>query len=139
MIAKAKANKAVSWVQELEYGSHKQGKGVLGDKDDGFCCLGLACETLNIPYRADASWPIKGILEESLGLLDAQGGWPVQGELVLDYLAEQEIDLGNSYISLGELNDEGMTFEQIAVMLKAIPEMYFESSVAILIKKYFAL
>lgn len=38
-------------IDALRFGKYKKGKHVLRDIDDNFCCLGVACEILNIKYN----------------------------------------------------------------------------------------
>ena len=39
-----KLNIVREWVERLESGEYEQGKGVLRDKDNKYCCLGVLCE-----------------------------------------------------------------------------------------------
>lgn len=43
------------WIEALRSGKYKQGKGELGDPDTGFCCLGVGCVVLDIPFYSGDS------------------------------------------------------------------------------------
>lgn len=40
------------WVNALRSGDYKQGTGVLRDKNDNYCCLGVACDLAGVEWRA---------------------------------------------------------------------------------------
>jgi hypothetical protein len=47
---------AVKWIEALLHGEHKQGKSKLGNKKIGFCCWGLGCYIVDLPYRSYEGW-----------------------------------------------------------------------------------
>ncbi len=40
------------WLEALESGNYKQGQGVLRSSTDEYCCLGVLCELLNLPFTS---------------------------------------------------------------------------------------
>lgn len=96
-----KAIKAV-WVEALRSGRYKQGVYRLrGSK--GFCCLGVLCD-----------------LGEQKAWVESSGGWGYQaGEAVSYYELPERIQArvglsGEEVCTLGQMNDGGVSFEQIA-------------------------
>lgn len=66
------------WVQALRYGNYKQGRDLLCDKNDNYCCLGVLCD---IAER-------KGIVESH----KPAGNYPTQfGENRNDGLLPKEV------------------------------------------------
>lgn len=45
------------WIKALRSGKYKQAKGQF-QKEDGYCCLGVACRVIN---KTDLNTPLKGI------------------------------------------------------------------------------
>src|SRR5258708_2356684 len=43
-----------AWVKALRSGEYRQGNFMLRPTDDTYCCLGVACEVAQLPYRANA-------------------------------------------------------------------------------------
>ena len=44
-----------NWIKALRSGDYKQGEGCLyNNKDDSFCCLGVACDLFQVPYNKSA-------------------------------------------------------------------------------------
>lgn len=39
------------WIESLRSGKYKQGYGLLRDINDNYCCLGVACDILNIKHE----------------------------------------------------------------------------------------
>jgi hypothetical protein len=57
MISKEQQSKnAIEWIENLLYGKFKQGKGKLGNEEEGFCCWGLLCYTLKKEYDPLDEW-----------------------------------------------------------------------------------
>lgn len=113
------------WLQALESGQYKQGKDVLRDDEDCFCCLGVACD-LFIPETVDQGgygyWYGEGAdcedsvapksVVEKLHLLSQNGK-----------IAGRDEYEPNS--CLAQLNDNGQTFKQIAAFIRENPEKIF--------------
>jgi hypothetical protein len=45
---------AEKWVAALRSGKYKQGKGLLRDRHNNYCCLGVLCEILDTPHSLGA-------------------------------------------------------------------------------------
>ena len=101
------------WLQALESGAYKQTKDHL-KKDNGFCCLGIACEVskkeLNLKIEED---------DVKLGIIYYSGRSSTLPVRVIKYFGFRD-DIGkfdsmiDGYSSLAEMNDEGLSFKEIA-------------------------
>lgn len=115
-------NAALKWLKALRSGYYKQGKGHLND-GDAFCCLGVACELYRREHSLEMSMDGEGIVSydgekfllphkvmEWLELSTPEGDW-----------------LGDEFAcdSLADLNDSGLSFEDIAKVIEAAPEGLF--------------
>jgi hypothetical protein len=109
-------NKAMQLVKALRSGEYEQGKGVLVNDEDQFCCLGVACniskQDLEWVKRPWGTWYIGEectILPKSIQ--KEFGFYSVMGKRS-DY---KSLEIGyKKYSSLARANDGGCTFEQIA-------------------------
>jgi hypothetical protein len=117
------------WITALRSGKYTQGKGCLHNTE-GFCCLGVAAKEfltddvvvaeVTDKYDIDyASWSYDTEDEmapdhvmKALGLYDSNGSSRTNDDLMM----------------LTHLNDEGITFEQIAGIIEANPENYFREN-----------
>ena len=109
---KEQAANAFKWIRALRRTKVKQGIGLLGDKDRGYCCLGYGCKLLHIPYAYQAMFSED--FRAAVGLRTVNGKAP---------MAPLE--------SLTRLNDvRGHTFKQIGDHLLAHTDEYFEYEVA---------
>lgn len=146
---------SIKWIEELQSGKHKQGRGQLGDLHQGFCCLGLAC-SLIIPNDYNPFDGIEYSLKDKLGLLEDTGS--VDG--VSDAMYQTEVtdiptNVGDGqkrpyikitnnkrteYVAcLTKANDDHkLSFRRIAGLLKRHPERFFIANVAKGVKKYFS-
>lgn len=123
------------WVDALRSGDYTQGKGYL-HQNDTYCCLGVLCD-----LRDDVMWEdlerVSGVnyavpvdnkdwtssamlphtLADKLGLTDGEVTIPLvpfMGEMLLtDWVVACETG-----ITLAALNDEGLTFDQIADLIE---------------------
>lgn len=96
------------WLQALETTTAKQGTKRLGDAARGFCCLGIGCEVLDIPYDPDEGMSM--VFQKRVGLRFANG-LPVSHQP-----------------SLARLNDHHMMpFAKIAAHLRAHMFEYFKT------------
>ena len=114
------------WVEELRSGRYRQGTGRLRDTDNKFCCLGVACdlffrttgkgrwvpqlETSSFTFMvddngSDVALP-KGV-RDWLGLASASGGM------------KQRIHNGVTRQSLTNINDDGVSFDEIANIIES--------------------
>jgi len=105
------------WVEALESGKYQQGAQYLC-RDNKFCCLGVACEVLERPkevkdgvvfYDRCCSWMENNF--DLMGLRDKSGAYGEQNEQILD---------------LSKLNDEGMSFKDIAAFIRENEKAIFK-------------
>lgn len=90
------------WLEALRSGNYKQGRGVLRNKEDEFCCLGVLCD----------------VAEPDKWKLTQMGSWRCSefckffpGEYLIDD-AEMEVEFSRD---LAKLNDSGLyNFNDIA-------------------------
>lgn len=97
-----------TWLQALETTTAKQGTGRLGSSSDGFCCLGLGCSVLDVPYYSGA--PRSETFARRVGLRTANG--------------EALFDASESLVSLND--HRKFPFAQIAARIRAYMELYFK-------------
>lgn len=113
---------ADKWVAELRSGKWKQGKNALKvrkpHEKTGYCCLGVACEISGIkPIKTDdGKWEYDGVyvvlpdsIKKKIGIKIRSGGF---------YLG-----MGLGEQSLASLNDNGLTFNQIADVIDHFAEV----------------
>lgn len=106
------------WVQRLESEKDTQAKGRL-KKGPGFCCLGVLCD-MYIEETGLAKWvgdkfSIKGNIERlSTYLPGVVREWAGIFHSNPYYTAE----MSDERITLARLNDDGLTFPQIAEKIK---------------------
>ena len=108
------------WLEALESGKYQQGKNKLHSADDKFCCLGVACKLFsdNPPvltntvigyvykYEDEVNYlPLS--LVEKLKLYSNNGANRADGRCLSIY------------------NDEGVSFLEIAQMVRANPSHFF--------------
>jgi hypothetical protein len=135
------------WVAELRSGNHKQAVGRLTRIDEegnkSHCCLGLLCDIvkdeLGLAVRDDESgivWyneesgVLPPVVQDAVGLKETSAGVPTY-EFSLDPTRETIFDPADEFIGelkvecfhLASLNDDGLTFDQIADIIEwAEPE-----------------
>ena len=69
------AANAIKWIDRLT--RYKKTTGTL-ERDGKYCCLGVACKTLGVPYEVGETW--KPDLSEVLGMYDDEGEFYLKGE-----------------------------------------------------------
>lgn len=144
---------AALWVEDLLSGDYPQGKGKLRRMDngeDGFCCLGVACETFSkatgkgewVWNEVDSYWLFRiqtDVVEseDENYLPDEVVRWLGfrEGNNVANFDADSlrtKFDDHSVYISDGPIDDlaavndrQGATFELIARIVKAEPKGLF--------------
>lgn len=112
------AQNAVIWIDELLTTEKKQGNGTLGSELFGFCCLGVGCTILNIPFSSNsASSP----------------------ELKVETGMREYSDTSDKYeVRLSWLNDtEEYSFKKIGKIMQDNLKVYFKPEVAERIKILF--
>lgn len=97
------------WLDALRSGKYKQGKGLLRDRNDCFCCLGVLCDV------AGMRW-IPGATED----------YAPAGQSIYMPTPKQREELGLSFevaAHFSKRNDNGNTFRDIAHEIETlIPE-----------------
>ena len=116
------------WIEALESGDYKQDTGWL-KTDKGHCCLGVAEEVFNGKKTWTSSRIIKCGLEERRIFRSGENNEGVASLEIINKLGlynEEGAKADNGILkSLSSLNDNGMTFKEIAKMLRDYPEDYF--------------
>ena len=125
-IIKEKASKAVLWINRLATTRVKQGTGQLGDRSNGYCCLGYGCKILGIKfYSQDAD--NRGFMEQ-VGMMSLGGNF--------DNPMVELDENNNDATSLIDLNDDhGFSFRRISTVIKKKVDEIFEQDVALEIYK----
>lgn len=132
------------WIEALLSGDYKQGKGVLRNNRDEYCCLGVLCDIMS--DEVDGQWTgqhspgdtekkfvvgegdefqyvtaglPKVITEatgiEPLGYFPESGEHDGRGDALFRKVTTSD---GGEYQSLSSMNDEGETFEEIARVIE---------------------
>lgn len=112
------------WIEALESNKYEQGDSQLKTSSGKFCCLGVACDLL----------VKKGVVEEYIHNDtsyykmpdEVSGDYEVLSKGIAEYLGiERNPDIkvedeyyGPDYVDIATLNDEGMTFPEIAKLIK---------------------
>lgn len=110
-----------AWIVALRSGSYAQTTKTLHCTTGGFCCLGVAVNITGVVWEE-----IQGAVQfmnceenPEAGVLDAKF-------VKLYALRSANGKAGEpGFDCLTELNDSGMTFEEIATVLETTPEQYF--------------
>lgn len=116
------------WVRALRSGKYKKGKGQLridcGSGGYLYCCLGVACEALGVPYfGTDKGLPYRA--REMLGIKSPYG----------NYLAsrKRKTHIRGVSTGIGSLTEDNdrrcKSFEQIADIIESRPKDLFEEGV----------
>lgn len=138
------------WVEALESGQYKQGRGLLNQEIDGvnqYCCLGVACEVynkanpdkelcvekintqspfnevFNVLYDKESAFLPK-IVQEWLGLKSINGSY-IEGTVSItvdNKYSNTSISIDNK---LTTQNDSGKSFKEIAGLIKSNPSGLF--------------
>lgn len=120
------ARNAIKWIDGLLKTRLKQGEGQLGNKEDGYCCLGYGCVKLEIPFIFDEG--TSEIFQENVGL------FADNGNIRNTFFFIDDLEYG----SLVDLNDDAkLTFNQIAKEIKNNLDGLFVPKVASILKKHY--
>ena len=133
---------AKRWVAALRSGEFKQTRGMLhwsqSDRDEGYCCLGVACELFyrerpedlkrtidrGVIFYDGCKYSLPDLVIRSLGMvslgLNGSSGKPSDKSLMSIPGGEEDIEGW----SLSEINDKGATFEQIADLIERTPALF---------------
>jgi len=123
---------AITWLDGLLSGSYKQTSEILGTAEQGFCCWGLGCYLINVPYIPNEGW--NDNLYEYIGFNSKVGDiYPAilkNDEYSSDYEWEES--------NLAQLNDDFyMTFPEIAAYLIEYSNSNFSPEVSVHIDEYY--
>lgn len=117
-----------AWVRALRSGEYEQGQGQLRDFEDRFCCLGVLCD-----LAVKAGVDVKVEEGDSAYSYDSSSDFPprvVRDWIGVDVSApfyekpetgtcdSEGCDCSSDRNTLAELNDDGMSFEQIAEVIE---------------------
>lgn len=108
------------WVAALRSGEYNQGQGCLRNDDDSYCCLGVLCD-LYAKEQNNHYWRIDEC-DHMMYNFDGRLQFPPPS--VWKDWAELEIDdpfvpyEDSKLLQLSSLNDDGLTFEQIADLIE---------------------
>lgn len=103
---------AEKWVKALRSGEYKQGKECLGNKDNGYCCLGIAAITAGATdkmlLKSDNTTLANYLTRDEFG--------PKITNKIFENIPQQLIGLyGNQLVTeLTSRNDSGQSFTEIA-------------------------
>lgn len=119
MKTKDKVANAIKWIDGLLVTRYKQGEGQLGDKEQGFCCLGYGCHVLGVGYDPTSSF--SGDFAEKVGLHNRTSS----------FRPAVQVDDFRTCNSLAELNDTGsVSFNKIAKFMINRDFSMFEDEVS---------
>jgi hypothetical protein len=104
------------WLKALESGEYAQARGLLGNREIGFCCLGLLCDVAGADYCDGNGYPEHEFAKKA-GLITRAGSG--RGVIRIERLTGKEFE------SLAHANDAGATFAEIAAAIRANPENFF--------------
>ncbi len=121
----------VKWLEALRSGEYRQTKGTLRRPGDRFCCLGVLSDLYTKEVEGSWEWyrddcSVYGMVNGSYGMVNGSGSdvaivdllpcirdWAgLEGRNPEVHVAKGECDFVPT--TLAELNDEGMTFKEIA-------------------------
>lgn len=114
------------WLSKLESGEYKQGKMRLRNKDNEYCCLGVAVDLFPSP---NGVWVLEDFtIFYHYNTSKNKTHCGVTTHDVVQALSLFSI-LGDARTintkSLSELNDGGKTFKEIATIIRSDPSVYF--------------
>jgi len=104
---------AEQWIERLARGEDKQGKGILGSEEDGYCCLGVLCLVTGETWMGLANMPLYA---------DPFRGASNQHKAAHVSLA---LDEKNDWWMMNDIRN--MTFRQIAVVAQQKLDEYKQS------------
>lgn len=143
----------LKWIEALESDEYKQGRSYLCTLDSNnnkcYCCLGVVCELFNIEsvlnsksffnnrylYFENESEVLPQQLLAAIGLNNVIGEPLADDSKVLEvikFIKELHPSIifneaDSVSIALTNLNDAGLTFKEIAAVLRKFSELYFKN------------
>ena len=111
------------WIAALRSGKYEQCTGMLHKKGDGFCCLGVLCDLKGSTWEPPADPGAEMMVTDdgkSKDLPDSVMAWAglIGTSPVVNISRIYETLDGGEYSCLAELNDNGMTFSEIADIIE---------------------
>lgn len=104
------------WVEALRSGEYKQGEMMLHDRDaDTYCCLGVLC-ALAAKDGVAFAWQTGNYLELLPEAVQVWAGME-PGEEVTEE-GDVYVTMRDDYSTLSELNDNGVSFDDIATVIE---------------------
>lgn len=134
MTTQKKVRNAIKWIDGLKKTRFKKGIKKLGDKVDGFCCLGYGCHVLKVPY--DPNVGVSEEFQKAVGLKGSSGGFQVNGCGISLKIVDDGVE--DHFYTLASINDNtSYKLKDMAdVILKRIDLLFIED-VAIELKKHY--
>lgn len=128
--------KQLQWVEALESGKYKQGQNKLKDLSltaPTYCCLGVACEALNLVETAhyDLCNTYQQLaLHTSGGYIADEYQKTLEEFINHEILRREKVTLEESFRSLVGLNDNlDLSFTEIAQIIRFAPKAFFTKPV----------
>ena len=119
-----RAENAIKCIDTLMKTRAKQGKGEMGNRKVGRCCLAISCDALGIDYKSNDLHSSE--LQEAIGLIFAEGQQKIRGCI-------------RHGSGLTALNDStGYSFKEIGVEMIHSAHTRFRPGVAKLIRKHYS-
>jgi len=110
------------WVNALRSGDYSQAKGALRNAQ-GYCCLGVLCDLYiqEDPHQR-THWinEYPEVLNQAKYFLQGEGDFLPSSVVKWAELddCDPNVEFGEEYVSLAELNDERKTFVEIAQLIE---------------------
>jgi hypothetical protein len=109
-------DKATKLIKALRSGRYRQGHGQLARGKDEFCCLGVACDISNTPLEWEKGFygirtidgrthALPDTIRQEYGFYSDNGTPRDKRQLIIN---------GESYKSLSDANDNGVSFKDLA-------------------------
>lgn len=125
------------WIRALRSGRFEQGTGVLHQdgKDDRYCCLGVACVVYNEHHRSNRlEVTTEDYNDQPLDEIEYDGETEMLPDRVRDWLGLGDKSGSHRYPNvhgvldyeeLTTMNDDGVTFDEIADRIASRPRELF--------------
>ncbi len=106
------------WIQALESGEYEQGKGLLREDEDRYCCLGVLCD-LYSKIHPSTQWQLGDngtwyFLDEEATLPKKVMKWAGLESSAGEY----DLESSKKHPWLTEDNDNGKSFKEIAEIIR---------------------
>lgn len=110
MADKMKPEVKAKWIEDLRSGKYKQAKRVLRSGDNGYCCIGVLCESASLCKWSETPKPVE--LSATGAYFAFENG---MYSMIDDAMADSVGLNMETCRQLARMNDnDGATFEQIA-------------------------